>query len=151
MLGGKQGLEMRQMPEASRAYRQERLYYVWRYGPPELPKECYEFRIIFRDVRELRNAIGLFARCKHHWRRVYSSDALPGFLKEIRDRAASTTGAFRNGRFNKKIDEFLPFVKDWERPVGRYYTNSKDFQPPSCPALCRASTRRSCFHPLARG
>jgi hypothetical protein len=32
-----------------------------------------------------------------------------------------------------------------------HYTNSKDFQPPSCPALCRASTRRSCFHPLARG
>jgi len=29
----------------------------------------------------------------------------------------------------------------WLRLLQGRYTNSKDFQPPSCPALCRASTR----------
>ena len=112
---------MRQIPVASRGYRQERLYYVGRYGLPEMPREYYEFSIIYRNIHELRNEKGRFARCKHHWRRVYPSEILLAFLKEIRDRGASTSGAFRNGRFDKKIDEFLPFAKDWEPPIGRYY------------------------------
>jgi hypothetical protein len=56
-------------------------------------------------------------------------------------------GARSRGRYGRRDATMTPR----DIAANSLYTNFENFRPPSCPALCRASTRRSRFHPSAKG